>query len=74
MEVHSRYNQIPMYELDEEQTSFITDRGLYYCKAMSFGLKNVRATYQRLMNRMFKDLIGKSMQIYVDNVLVNPKQ
>ena len=44
-----------MYEPDEEHTSFIIDRGLYCYKVMPFGLKNVRATYQRLVNGMFKD-------------------
>ena len=40
---------------------------------MPFGLKNAGATYQRLMNRMFKDLIGKSMEVYVDDMLVKSK-
>ncbi|KAL5556880.1 hypothetical protein UlMin_039116 [Ulmus minor] len=37
---------------------------------MPFGLKNVGATYQRLVNKMFKDQIGKTMEVYVDNMLV----
>ena len=73
MDVYSRYNQIPMYKPDEEHTSFITNRGLYCYKAMPFGLKNTWATYQRLMNMMFKDLIGKSIEIYVDDMLVKSK-
>ena len=40
---------------------------------MSFGLKNARVTYQRLVNRMFKDLIGKSMEVYMDDMLVKSK-
>ena len=62
-----------MYEPDEEHTSFITNRGLYCYKAMAFGLKNAKAIYQRLVNGMFKDLIGKSMEVYVDNMLVKSK-
>ena len=62
-----------MYKPDEEHTSFIANRGLYYNKAMSFGLKNTRATCQRLMNGVFKGLIGKSMEVYVDDMLVKPK-
>ena len=73
MDAYSRYNQIPMYKLDEEHTSFIIDRGLYCYKAMLFDLKNIGTTYQRLVNMMFKDLIGKSLEVYVDDMLVNSK-
>lgn len=38
---------------------------------MSFGLKNADATYQRLINRMFSKQIGKTMEVYVDDILVN---
>ena len=62
-----------MYKPDEEYTSFITDQGLYCCKAMPFGLKNAGAIYQRLVNGMFKDLIGKSIDVYVDDMLVKSK-
>ena len=58
MDAYLGYNQIPMFELNEKHTSFITDRMLYCYKAMSFGLKNAVATYQRLVNAMLKDLIG----------------
>ena len=37
---------------------------------MSFGLKNVGATYQRLVNKVFADKIGRSMKVYVDDMLV----
>ena len=53
MDAYSGYNQIVMHPADEEHTSFITDRGLYCYKVMPFGLKNVGATYQRLVNKMF---------------------
>jgi effector-binding domain-containing protein len=43
-----------MDEADQEKTSFITDRGLYYCTIMPFSLENFEATYQRLINKMFK--------------------
>ena len=40
---------------------------------MPFGSKNARATYQRIVNYMFRDLIGKSMEVYVDDLLVKSK-
>ena len=36
-------------------------------------LKNAGVTYQRLINMMFKDVIGKSMEFYVDDMLVKSK-
>ncbi|XP_031260917.1 uncharacterized protein LOC116119106 [Pistacia vera] len=45
MDAYSGYNQIPMYQPDKEHTSFITDHRIYCYKIMSFGLKNVKATY-----------------------------
>lgn len=70
MDAYSGYNQIPMNQGDEDNTSFITDRWLYCYKVMAFGLKNTGATYQRLVNKMFADQLGKTMEVYVDNILV----
>uniref|UniRef100_A0A2N9J642 Uncharacterized protein n=1 Tax=Fagus sylvatica TaxID=28930 RepID=A0A2N9J642_FAGSY len=68
------YNQIVMDEGDQEKTSFITSRGLFCYKVMPFGLKNAGATYQRLMNRMFHDQIGRNVEVYVDDMLVKSKE
>ena len=40
---------------------------------MPFGLKNVRATYQRIMTRMFKPLLRRSIEIYIDDMVVKSK-
>ena len=64
------YNQILMDEEDQENTLFVTSQGLYYYKVMPFGLKNARATYQRLVNRMFFHQIGRNVEVYVDDMLV----
>ncbi|XP_074373641.1 uncharacterized protein LOC141713990 [Apium graveolens] len=73
MDAYSGYNQIPMYGPDQEHRSFITDRGLYCYIGMPFGLINAGATYQRLVNMMFKDQIGRTMEVYVDDMLVKSK-
>lgn len=70
MDAYLGYNQIPMHLVDEEHTSFIIDKNLYYYKVMPFGLKNVVATYKRLINKIFTDLIGKTMEVYVNDTLV----
>ncbi|XP_059436632.1 uncharacterized protein LOC132169649 [Corylus avellana] len=73
MDAFSSYNKIFMHPFDQEKTAFITDRGLYCYKVMPFGLKNAGATYQRLVNRMFQEQIGKNMEVYVDDILVKSK-
>ena len=52
MDAFSRYNQIKMAEGDQKKTAIIMSQGLYCYKLMSFELKNARATYQRLVNKM----------------------
>ena len=52
----SGYHEIPKYPLDVEKTSFITPHGLFCYNAMPFRLKNVGATYQRLVTKMFQPL------------------
>jgi hypothetical protein len=47
-----------MKESDQLATSFITLFGTYCYVTMPFGLKNMEATYQRCMLRVFGDLIG----------------
>ena len=60
MGVYSGYNQIPIHIPDQEHTSFIIDRDLYYYKVMPFGLKNTGVTYQGLVNMMFEEEIRKN--------------
>jgi len=70
MDAFSGYNQIMMHPDDREKTAFITDRGTYCYKVMPFGLKNAGATYQRLVNKMFADKLGITMEVYIDDMLV----
>ena len=74
MDAFSRYNQIKMAKEDQEKTTFITSQGLYCYKVMPFGLKNVGAIYQKLVNKMFNKQIGRNMEVYVDNMLVKSKE
>lgn len=67
------YNQILMFEQDKEHIAFIINAGLYCYKEMFFCLKNAGATYQRLVNKIFKPLIEKTMEVYVNDMITKSK-
>lgn len=57
-----------------KMTKLVTDRGTYCYEVMPFGLKNAGATYQRLVNKMFHQLIQDgTMVVYVDDLIVKSK-
>ncbi|KAL2226893.1 UNVERIFIED_CONTAM: Retrovirus-related Pol polyprotein from transposon [Sesamum indicum] len=74
MDAYQGYHQIHMAEEDRDKTSFITEKGIFCYNMMPFGLKNAGATYQRLINKMFGDLLEKTMEVYVDDMLVKSKR
>ena len=63
-----------MHSPDAEKTAFITPHGLYCYNVMPFSLKNVRASYQRLVTKIFRPLNGKTMEVYIDDMLVKSKE
>jgi Reverse transcriptase (RNA-dependent DNA polymerase) len=70
MDDYAGYNQIKMAPGDEKHTAFRTPIGIYCYKVMPFGLKNVGATYQRAMIKIFDDLIHKIVECYVDDLVI----
>ena len=74
LDTFSGYHQIPMHPPDAEKTSFITPHGLYCYNVMPFKLKNVGATYQRLVKKMFRPLLGNTMEVYIEDMLVKSRQ
>jgi hypothetical protein len=64
-----------MAEDDISKTAFRCPRaiGLFEWVVMTFGLKNAGATYQRAMNYIFHDLIGRLVEVYIDDVVVKSK-
>ena len=63
-----------MHSPDMEKTTFLTPHGLLCYNVMSFDLKNVRETYQRLVTKMFRPLLGKTIEVYIDDMLVKFKE
>ena len=74
MDAFSKYHQIPMHPPDAEKTTFITPQVLFCYNVMSFRLKNVGATCQRLVTKTFRPLLGKTMEVYIDDMLVKSKE
>jgi ribonuclease HI len=72
MDGNAGYNQIFMAEEDIPKTAFRCPGhvGLFEWIVMTFGLKNVGATYQRAMNFIFHEYIGTLVEIYIDYVVV----
>ncbi|XP_022858502.1 uncharacterized protein LOC111379372 [Olea europaea var. sylvestris] len=66
--------QILVAEEDQEKKSFMADSVIYYYKVMPFGLKNAGATYQRLINKVFANLIERNVEVYTDDMVVKSKQ
>ena len=67
------YHQIPLALNDQEKTAFVTPTGNYHYKVMHFGFKNAGSIYQRMMTRMFESQLGKSIKVYIDDMVVKSK-
>nr|GEY24546.1 reverse transcriptase domain-containing protein [Tanacetum cinerariifolium] len=70
LDAYKGYHQIQLAESDEEKTTFPTGQRVYCYTKMPFGLKNVGATYQRLVDKAFDGQIGQNIEVYVDALVV----
>ncbi|XP_075494827.1 uncharacterized protein LOC142532404 [Primulina tabacum] len=74
LDAYQGYHQIPLALEDQDKASFITSGGTFYYVVMPFGLKNAGATYQRLMNHVFQRQIGRTIEVYVDDILIKTRE
>ncbi|KAL0453712.1 UNVERIFIED_CONTAM: hypothetical protein Slati_1349300 [Sesamum latifolium] len=74
MDASQGYHQIVLAPEDRKKVSFITSEGAFCYVAIPFGLKNAGATYQRLVDKIFRPQIGRNVQVYVDDILVKSKK
>lgn len=74
IDVHSDYNHVLKPKEDEEKTVFITEEGSFYYTVMPFGLCNAGTTFQLLMDKIFKEQIGRNVKAYVDDILIRSKK
>ncbi|KAL0402352.1 UNVERIFIED_CONTAM: hypothetical protein Slati_4265100 [Sesamum latifolium] len=74
MDASQGYHQIMLAPEGHKRVSFITSDGTFCYVAMPFGLKNARATYQRLVDKIFRSQLGRNMEVYVDDMLIKSKE
>ncbi|KAK8957538.1 hypothetical protein KSP39_PZI001121 [Platanthera zijinensis] len=73
LDAFTGYHQIRMHKPDIPCTSFITNDGCYCYLVMPFGLKNAGATYQRMMDQVFKEQKSRNLEVYVDDLLIKSR-
>ena len=66
----SGFHQILLRPSDCPKTAFLTPDGAYEWVVMPFGLMNAPATFQRLMNLVFRDYMHRFVLAYMDDILV----
>jgi hypothetical protein len=70
LDCYSAYHQVALRVSDQDKTTFITPHDIYCYTAMTFGLKNVGATYQKAIQMCLESQVGKNVKAYVDDVVV----
>ena len=74
LDVFQGYHQIPLALSEKKKKkAFVTSIVNYHYKVVSFSLKNVGSTYQKMMTRIFEPQLGKNIEVYVDDMVVKNK-
>jgi len=73
IDLKNRYHLVRMKEGEEWKTAFRTRYGLYEFLVMLFGLTNAPATFQDMMNHIFRDMIDLGLLAYIDDLLIYAK-
>lgn len=70
IDLASAYNQVEVHPDDRHKTAFTTPMGLFEYNRMPFGLCNAPATFQRLMQTIFREDLLQILLVYLDDIIV----
>ena len=71
LDVHWGFNNVHIKPGDEWKAAFRTNRGLFEPLVMFFGMTNSPATFQTMMNDIFRNLIAEGIVVvYLDDILI----
>ncbi|EKD03262.1 retrotransposon nucleocapsid protein [Trichosporon asahii var. asahii CBS 8904] len=70
IDLRGAYHLLRIAEGDEWKTAFRTKYGAFEYKVMPFGLTNAPASFQHLMNHIFRDMLDISVIVYLDDILI----
>ncbi|KAH9268955.1 hypothetical protein BASA83_009091 [Batrachochytrium salamandrivorans] len=70
LDLRGAYNLLRIRKGDEPKTSFITKYGQFEFLVMPFGLANAPAQFQRMMNSLFREMNGKYVLVYLDDIVI----
>jgi hypothetical protein len=70
IDLKNDYNLIRIKPGDQWKMAFKTRYGLYEYTVMLFGLSNAPATFQNMMNLIFRDLLDLGLIVYLDDILI----
>uniref|UniRef100_A0A9J7WUR7 Gypsy retrotransposon integrase-like protein 1 n=1 Tax=Cyprinus carpio carpio TaxID=630221 RepID=A0A9J7WUR7_CYPCA len=70
LDLRNAYNLIRIREGDEWKTAFSTTSGHYQYRVMPFGLSNSPSVFQAFVNEIFRDMLNRSVIVYIDDILI----
>ncbi|MGL5636187.1 MAG: reverse transcriptase family protein, partial [Bacteroidales bacterium] len=73
LDLKDAYHQIEINEVDKFKTAFEFEKNVYEWNGMMQGFKNAPMVFQRIMDKIMNDLIGKGVEIYLDDLIIYSK-